>query len=208
MTQHATVLGTVVSAIAAIIIAWFTIVLARATTGMLNAASEQGRLTQKSIDLARDEFSATHRPEVIVHNFQVFRKTFGEEEAIGARFVVVNSGTSDATILDIAGTIFRTAYLRPSSSMPSIGYAGRSLKSGEFLNEVEISGTPPDTAEVDFEAGFGSPSAAGDAKLWCIGRIVYADTQGRRRETGFCRSYDTVNERWVKEPASDYEYSY
>jgi len=38
-------------------------------------------------------------------------------------------------------------------------------------------------------------------KLWCIGRTIYEDNEGRRRETGFCRSYDVVGERWIKENA-------
>jgi hypothetical protein len=50
--------GGALTAIATIAIAWFTLSLRDATT-------EQGRLTQQSIDLARDEFISTQRPELL-----------------------------------------------------------------------------------------------------------------------------------------------
>jgi hypothetical protein len=51
------------TAIATIAIAWFTWTLWRATT-------EQGRLTQQAIDLARAEFIGSHRPKIIVRFVQ------------------------------------------------------------------------------------------------------------------------------------------
>jgi len=158
--------------------------------------------------LGRDEFNATHRPALIVHYFEVARDSLAEGSAIGAQFIVVNKGTAEAIIIDIVGTIFMTAHFRPGSAMPSIGYAGRHLAGGESIRDVAIFGTTIDTAVADLNSGFGRKSTEGDPKLWCIGRITYADRQGRRRETGFCRSYDAVGERWIKEQESDYEYSY
>jgi hypothetical protein len=54
--------GPAISAAAVVAIAAFTWTLWLATTA-------QGRLTQKSIDLARDEFISTHRPRLIVRQF-------------------------------------------------------------------------------------------------------------------------------------------
>jgi len=82
--------------------------------------------------------------------------------------------------------------------MPTIGYAGRVLGAGEVIRDVSISGGTPDDALPGADA----------PKLWCIGLIVYEDGNRRRRETGFCRSFDVVGDRWVKEPESDYEYAY
>lgn len=174
--------------------------LTLATIGLMSATFFQ-------IRLARKEFNATHRPEVIVHNFEVSREFLGpDKEAICAQFVVANKGTADAIIQDIAGNIFLTKHLRPGVTMPSLGYQGRSLAAGEIISDVAIIGTPMNASNLHFEAGFGA--AFSSFKLWCIGRIVYEDSEGRRRETGFCRSYEPDGGRWVREPQSDYEYTY
>lgn len=165
-------------------------------------------VTNNALRLARDEFNATHRPDIIVHNFEVSRDILHKGTAIGAQFIVVNKGTTEATILDIAGRIFMTDHLRPGSAMPSIGYTGHRLAGGEPIRDVAIFGTTADTEAADFNSGFSTKSVAGGAKLWCIGRIAYADSKGRTRETGFCRSYEAEGKRWVREPESDYEYAY
>jgi hypothetical protein len=89
--------------------------------------------------------------------------------------------------------------------MLPLGYVGLSLAGGEILSDAVIAGTPMNADDLHFVAGFGGLSTV---KHWWIGRIIYEDSEGRRRETGFCRSYDANGERWVKEPQSDYEYSY
>src|SRR4051812_29420503 len=89
VTDHATVLSTVVSAIAAGIVAWFTIRLARATAAMLTIARDQkaelakageiaaeqaaisGSLADIAIqqkEISRQQFLAEYRPKIIVRN--------------------------------------------------------------------------------------------------------------------------------------------
>lgn len=166
----------------------------------------QARLIRSTIDLARDEFLSTHRPEIIVHNFEVAREATDDGEPIGAQFVVVNKGATAASILDIRAKIFMTANLRPGAHLPSIGYVGHQLRGGEIIKDVAVFGGVLDSAVSDINSGFGTKHSG--PKLWCVGRITYKDDVGRQRETGFCRSYDAVRECWVKEPDSDYEYSY
>jgi hypothetical protein len=211
IAEHATVISTVVTAVATACVAWFTIKLTGATAGLRDAADQQQldtrealALTRDSLALTRDEFDATHRPEIIVHNFEASREQTPEGSALCAQFFVVNKGTSDATILDIGGRIFLSDKFNPGA-LPGLGYGGRPLPAGGVLRDVVIPGNPLATAGVDLEIGYGE---RGHAKLWCVGRVVYEDSEGRRRETGFCRSFDVVGERWVKEPGSDYEYAY
>ena len=59
--------------------------------------------------------------------------------------------------------------------------------------------------DIDAEVGYGGETTM---KYWCIGRVTYRDSAGRSRQTGFCRSFDGKRKVWVKEPESDYEYSY
>jgi hypothetical protein len=162
-----------------------------------------------SAETARDEFNTTHRPELIVHDFEVARKPVEKEGyALSAQFTVVNKGTANATIEEIKGRIFFAEYLRPGVSLKNVTgrYKGHPLAAGETLENVGIALDPVASAGVDFESGFGTRDGP---PLWCIGRITYEDTvTKRRRETGFCRSYDFKGERWRREPQSEFEYSY
>lgn len=82
-----------ITALATVAIAGFTLTLWRATT-------EQGRLAQKSIDLARDEFQSTHRPRIrIKHLF--LESDIWQGEPIVVTLVCVNCGTTDAVLHEI-----------------------------------------------------------------------------------------------------------
>lgn len=171
------------TALGTLAVAIFTIVLAA--------------VTARQINLARDEFLATHRPKVIVHSFEA---THDNNGAIGASFTLVNTGVSAARITDISAMIVLSRDLRPGIQMPR-----------KELNKTLVSGEPwiwavfgDLTASIIVEK-FNKPT---DVPLWCMGRITYADQRGRKRETGFCRMYDVRGERWIKSPESDYEYAY
>jgi len=182
-------------------VAIFTAALALVTYLMARAITEQVRL-------ARAEFNATHRPQIMVHGFDLSHEYRGDEgEAISADFVVVNKGTTDAILEDISGIIFAARHLRPGNEMRSLGHKGHVLTSGETLKGIGIDGTPASAhaAQIEFAHGYGETPRR---ILWCVGKIIYADRQGRKRETGFCRRYDPEGHRWLQEPNSDYEYSY
>ncbi len=96
ITDHATVLSAVLSAISALIVAVFTGCLFWAT-------SRQGKLLRRSIDLSRDEFQATHRPKIII------REVFWDPEKRGNISVaLVNCGTRDAEIKELVTEFGRT----------------------------------------------------------------------------------------------------
>jgi hypothetical protein len=211
IAEHTTVISAIITAVATGVMALFTIKLTAATAGLRDAADQQQRdtrdalkLTRDSLALTRDEFNATHRSKIIVHNFEATREQTSNGSTLCAKFFVVNKGTSDATILEIGGRIFLSDKFNPGT-LPGLGYGGQPLAAGGFLRDVVIFGDPLATAGVDLEVGYGE---RGRAKLWCVGRVIYEDSEGRRRETGFCRSFDVVGERWVREPESDYEYAY
>ena len=88
--------GAMVTAIATGFIAWFTFSLRDAT-------KEQGRLTQEAIKLARDEFNAAHRPEIIIHNMEHAKVT--GTSFVGANITYVNKGTAPAKNATISGKI-------------------------------------------------------------------------------------------------------
>lgn len=174
-----------ITALASILIAAFT-----ATLWITNG---------RQLRLARDEFNATHRPRIIVHTFEVAY----EDHSVGAQFKVVNKGVSPATILTISDKIFATRALRQGVFLDTSTFANKILASGEPMDW----GCKGDNLAFETEAVKMS-KAPGDLKIWCIGKIIYADGEGRKRETGFCRSYDASGKRWVQEPESEYEYAY
>ena len=87
-----------ITALATVVIAAFTGTLWYATTA-------QGRLTRSSIDLARDEFNATHRPEIRLKHLWIAsadgQHFFGRIESgrpITIRIDIVNVGDTYAFI--------------------------------------------------------------------------------------------------------------
>ncbi len=185
----------------------FTGLLFFATVG-LGAATVGLYLTgEKQIKLTAAAFGATHRPEIIVHSFEATHDMDdSDREGVGASFTVVNKGTAEAHIEQVEGIIVPGVhYLRPGISLEDLSVRPHVLASGEARTNVAIFGKAGNAAEVFFDAGFGG---AVTVKLWCLGRITYRDAAGRRRQTGFCRSFDAKRGLWANEPDSDYEYSY
>ena len=130
LTDHATVLAAVVSAIAAAIVAWFTIVLARATREMLKAARDQRTELQKAGEIAekqmllsgrqtdiiekqhgldRLQFIADKRPRLRVRHVTINHPMpeartriplFQEGQRVTGSLVIVNVGATSAEAID------------------------------------------------------------------------------------------------------------
>lgn len=153
--------------------------------------------------IAKQEFSATHRPKIIVHTFE---NSTGYKNRIGPIFTYVNSGTTNATIKSISSNIFYTDNLRPGADMKSFKCReNKTIKPGArstFLVESKI-----ETNSATIE-GMRNQRGQSNLELMCIGKICYSDSSGAERETGFCRKFDSVTNCWLKVENSDYEYSY
>ena len=184
--------GALVTAIATGFIAWFTFSLRDVT-------AEQARLTQEIINLTRDEFNATHRPKIIAHTCEV---AHDNEGTIGAHFTIVNAGEATASILKVESKIMLTGRLTPGVILDEVPISRRKLSIGEDM--------PLPVLGDIFESVIASENKRpDDPTLRCIGRITYADSDGKKiRKTGFCRRYDVATESWLRERNSDYEYCY
>src|SRR5207249_4723879 len=87
-------------------VALFTLILAISTVGLwgatiflYRAGQDQLRLARETIDFARLEFNATHRPKLVVREAHMFPPT-GMNPAPGVRFVVANAGSGAADIVE------------------------------------------------------------------------------------------------------------
>ena len=173
----------IVMAFATIAIAWFTY-------SLRNSTNEQGRLTQKSIDLARDEFSATHRPRIRVRYISI---PISPDSGMAFGVIVANIGESDAIITDYQIDVFIPE--EPTNigvDMKPRNFQEVRLTSGQrhtFTNE-SVNWMPPD-------------------ELLFLGRITYTNSARQiTRMTGFARELDlNWNAYCVSKshPESEYE---
>jgi hypothetical protein len=187
--------GAAVTAIATVFIAIFTIVLAIVT-------NRQARLTRKSIDLARDEFLASHRPKIIVHSIE-FRRIPGEEEVarIGASILCFNEGRTLALNVEARGEILSTANLEFDVQRALIKTFPE-VASGKKLR-FEVKSDYPLRDLVHREQQKLPP-------MYCVGTVAYIDQNKTRRETGFCFFVvvDAHGERWKSAKSPEHEYAY
>jgi hypothetical protein len=185
------------TAISTVVIALFTIILA--IVGYC-----QARLTRDTIRLARDEFNATHRPEIIVRNVGYVADPEDNRMRLIARIVIVNKGASRAHIINLSGII-----LTPTDELT----ADVALRAYPIGKEQDLVGGQPYQWDIESpnhqEPAIRIAQTRGEKSEWiCIGLIRYADMEGRIRETGFFRRFDVKSRSWKREENEDYEYSY
>jgi hypothetical protein len=193
------------TAIATIGIAGFTLTLWLAT-------GRQARLTRDAIELGNREFAATHRPKIQVISFEETNIGRGDEhpaqEKIGTSLRYVNSGDTTAYLLEIGWHISAASHsLRPGVAMKIHDCRNQALESGEeggYPLASDISVRSAIVADMQNERTL----PALRQRLRCVGYVLYADANGKRRRTGFSRIHDASRSRWDRDENPDYEYSY
>ena len=153
--------------------------------------------------VADNDFSATHRPRIIVHTMGNIGRT---EDEIIPRFTYVNTGGSVAKVTEISTSVFFAETLRP----------GTDLKPHKF-NPIKLI-EPGERSTFEAPSGFSQKkSILSEMKkdrgqcnenLFCVGVVSYENAVGAKMETGFIRRFDGGSNIWLKVNNSDYEYSY
>ena len=166
------------TAISTFVIAAFTIVLA-------GVGYCQSRLFRKSIDLARQEFTATHRPRIVVRFIQ--GPLHDENGFEFVRVTLVNKGETGGTIVaigrDLARRKGRGGWLPPGLAADMKPVMPITLISGEqFVIDAKAQ-SPTGDKEIFAEA-------MDNSELCAVGCIQYRDGNGRLLETGFLRIHD------------------
>lgn len=164
--------------------------------GTLKVVESQGKI-------AREEFNSTHRPKLIVCGFHLMKPELPAGQHVRPVFVAHNIGDTVAKVIEVrsATIILGIGEKIPNNyGVPNPEPFDLSLASG--VHEV-------------FPANGGNVISQQDVlnllaqthRLFCIGVLSYTDTNGIKRETGFCRRYWTSDRTW--EPVeSEYEYAY
>jgi len=189
-------------------VASFTTVLAMLTAGLIGVGISQGRLIARQITLGRDEFNATHRPEIVVHSAMAATAVMrGSKTAIGASITYFNKGTTPATNVEICALIVPMQYgMRPQDriAIPVVR---------EPAPDSVIPGRPyffnvwSDVEHHRAELRGGDTTLPPEATVYCIGTVSYDDGAGVRRQTGFCWRWEQ-DRRWESDYLSSYYYSY
>lgn len=187
-----------VTAVATVFIAAFTVVLALTT-------NRQARLTRDSINLARDEFNATHRPRIIM------RDPYRDGDKV--LYSLVNNGDAPGTIIESRITVEFVPDHEPIKPLLSVGHddLGRlTFTPGEtkYLT-YSLHGT-----DGSFAMLFAGPRRIGNesqnpafGKVHFAGTIVYIDNSGCQRRSVFRRRWDFDGRFFARLPNPDLEYA-
>jgi hypothetical protein len=186
--------GVAITAAATVAIGWFTATLWRATT-------EQGRVTNAALQLARDEFNATHRPEIVVHAVEFAPIAYDADSQdcrIGANIFYFNKGRAPATIVAIKAGITRRRGL-PASVMTVDNLAP------QLFEVIHLVSGGKGSFQLVCPYALSDPQGS---DVLCLGRVSYLDAAGQSRETGFCCRFDPGSESWVPVHNPAFEYAY
>jgi hypothetical protein len=183
-----------VTAVSTVFIAVFTIVLAWVT-------NRQARLTRQAIALARQDFTATHRPRIIVRSIQgPFHRP---DDVQFVRINVINIGPSAAIIQELGCDLAR----RKGKLWRAPGADG----SPKTIDPIRLISGERRTFEVPAKTAYTEAEIFADAidaeEICAFGAIRYRDDNGIMRDTGFFRIYDPKSERFVpsNDPGEEYQ---
>jgi hypothetical protein len=171
--------------------------------GTVEATAAAANAAVDATDLARQEFIATHRPRIIVYGMEV--QLLGDTETQRkVHFRYVNAGDTDAFVTSIHSRV-----LWHSKDMIE---GGTELHRHDVIKEPVFvpsgnNGLAITPDGIDY-INLVRSGRAGHDTAYCVGVVVYRDTNSIERRTGFCRRYDSERERWLKVADADYEYEY
>jgi hypothetical protein len=185
-----------------VFIAGFTIILSRSTTKMWRVSTKQSEIAERTLDLARDEFRASHRPEITVHSVE-FRYILTEKDndRIGASILCFNKGRAAAQNVEVRADIL----VMKSVDIDVLRHLIKTIPeipSGIKLRFEVKSERPVREIPQFLQQG---------TRYYCIGTIAYLDQNQTRRETGFCfviKEPPSPDPRWVSAESRAHEYAY
>ena len=188
--DHLNEISTVITALATVAIGIFTFTLYEATT-------QQARITNDTLKLARDEFVASWRPKLRVRNIIASDFLTGLNEpqiftsghSLQYQFYVSNIGGTAARITEA----FAMTFQRPSGLPMARPYEGKSgnlpVPSETLYPGQSIPFSFTNWEIMDDSAKTIGSQVIGHQRLFVMGWIVYQDDIGIARRTAFCREF-------------------
>lgn len=162
-------------------------------------------VTNKSLNLARDEFNSTFRPHLTVRN--VHALDAGPDDEMEIAFELINNGSSKATIVASdfeVNFVGRTETFR-NLHLPKVGEPPKN-----FLGKRDL--IPSQVYRGTFKPGrkwqthhFDDSRSPENGFFWG-GKILYQDATGKQRRLGVYRRFDISSRRF--RPVGDSEFEY
>lgn len=193
----------------------FTGVLAVGTLYVAAQTRQATTLTKESLDLARQEFIATHRPKLRVRNVTIRSvlpekpidpyRPFKKGDIVRGELYVVNVGDTPATVGESHCIVTWRQGLLPMERPYEADTANNFLR------------TPILRSGESIEGRFHSSEMMADdvedycmsnykKHLWVMGWIEYTDDLGSKRRCVFCREWHGESQNFVPVGNIDYEH--
>jgi hypothetical protein len=211
LREYAEVLG----AVATIAIALFTLALRESTDRLWEAGERQigalrkatlvsihsAKAARKQAEVARDEFNATHRPQLDIGLVVMGTPTPGEP--IHLRWTVTNLGTQKARIAESNATLIFS--VEPLPAIPCYS-DDRSFMNGNgiwiapgYARSFNKKFTKDPADWTLFELSKRDKLVQ---SIFFIGYLLYEGPDNLRRSVAFCRRYNVASERFdaVRDP--------
>jgi hypothetical protein len=183
---------------------WLTfaiVLMAIFTAGLWRSTSRLWKASEDQIKLARDAFSATHRPRIVVRRMGV---ELVKDAPIIVEFAIVNTGEEKVIkcnwntvimLLNVAGGVHGQLHYETDTA----DFHNGPLSVGEGTKkwiEDKTSLAPSDFADIEKKK----------VVLHVVGYVAYTDRAGVTRQTGFFRYYDAEKRRFHVIDDPEYEY--
>lgn len=183
-----------------VITAFATVGIVAYTAVLAFVSNRQAELALKGINLARDEFIATHRPKIRIKHVWLMSDIW---HGVPVKFdlVIVNTGMTPAVIHEYKFAIF---VLRSGVTLPAHILSPGFLETISMVS-IKKPNVPPIQSGITHSAkgltnDFSLDSIQhrnlreGRVKLYIVGSVEYADPERVGvRTTGFCRFLDIPN---------------
>lgn len=192
------IFGFSIEVISAVITAIATIVMAIFTGFLWYSTKKLWETTSKSVDLAREEFLADHRPKLSIRSCKLSMIDAIGDHKYSCKFTCFNAGVSSAYIREIGTRLINREVCWTYGDREihfEINTSNDILESGAEQNYFTSQ-----TFDWDLK----------DSNWFFVGYIKYADRKegGVIRKIGFCRRWESKSMIWNKEDNEEYEYSY
>jgi len=188
-----------------------TIVMAIFTVCLWYSTRNLWKTTEKSIELAREEFIANHPPKLRVHSVILeydYIPVIGGGRPGKIQCFVDNIGGSMATIRERNLT-----FKKLEEPMPPILPFRESLLIGKTISRGEstiellfLDDEVVNTLRL-YETEMKGGSKRTNTDLYFFGYIDYLDNIGTIRRIAFCRQFNIITKRFTAVNDEDYEYS-
>jgi len=182
-----------ITAVATLAIATFTLTLWIATRDLWNAGKDQ-------LKLVRDEFISTHRPKLIVRQFELDQLV--PDQPIKIQFSIVNIGDTEAIWKYFASEV--ALWNRRNWEPPGVDRIVKPISQPPIKNGQRVSVTSQ--SRFNITAAQIQAVEHGGLIICAVGELTYVDALGTQRRTGFRRNYDCNTAMFNASPNNDQEY--